>query len=113
MPLDAARADEPRPELFDQAAYEDEPEVLEGVPVLRAVSVRPIELLRTPGALSPAVVQTAALVGASVVAGAATVALAQRRRTRRIVRRRRRTFGPVLASRSFLVDVHMLGERGK
>ena len=105
--------DDPRPELFDQAACEDEHEVLDGVPVLRAVSVRPIELLRAPGALSPAIVQTAALVGASVVAGAATVALAQRRRTRRVARRRRRTFGPVLASRSFLVDVHMLGERGK
>jgi hypothetical protein len=102
---------DPRPELFDQAEYEDL-EVLDAVPVLRATA-RPIELLRAPGALSPAVVQTAALVGASVVAGAATVAMAQRRRTRRIARRRRRMFGPVLASRSFLVDVHVLGERGK
>ena len=110
---DAARAGDLRPELFDQAAHEEQPEVLDGVPVLRDVTVRPIELLRAPGALSPAVVQTAALVGASVVAGAATVALAQRRRTRRMARRRRRTFGPVLASRSFLVDVHVLGERGK
>jgi hypothetical protein len=58
-------------------------------------------------------VQTVALVGASVVAGAATVAMAQRRRTRRVARRRRRMIGQVLASRSFLVDVHVLGERGK
>ncbi|HUR87253.1 MAG TPA: hypothetical protein VMY78_18135 [Solirubrobacteraceae bacterium] len=101
---------DPRPELFDQAEYEDL-EVLDAVPVL--ATLRPIELLRAPGALSPAVVQTAALVGASVVAGAATLAMAQRRRTRRIARRRRRVFGPVLASRSFLVDVHVLGERGK
>ena len=102
----------PRPQLFDQSVYEDE--VLDGVPVLREASgARPIATVRTPGALSPAVVQTAALVGASVVAGAATVALAQRRRTRRIARRRRRMFGQVLASRSFLVDVHVLGERGK
>ena len=100
------------PVLFDQAEYDDL-EVLDAVPVLRGVTARPIELLRVPGALSPAIVQTAALVGASVVAGAATVALAQRRRTRRIARRRRRMFGPVLASRSFLVDVHVLGERGK
>lgn len=112
-PPAAARADDSRPELFDQAAYEDEHEVLDGVPVLRDVTVRPIELLRAPGALSPAVVQTAALVGASVVAGAATVAMAQRRRTRRVARRRTRMFGQVLASRSFLVDVHVLGERGK
>jgi hypothetical protein len=102
----------PRPQLFDQSVYEDE--VLDGVPVLReAPGARPVATVRTPGALSPAVVQTAALVGASVVAGAATVALAQRRRTRRIARRRRRMFGQVLASRSFLVDVHVLGERGK
>jgi hypothetical protein len=108
-----ARADDLRPQLFDQAAYAEEPEVLDGVPVLRDVAARPVELLRAPGALSPAVVQAAALVGASVVAGAATVAMAQRRRTRRIARRRRRMFGQVLASRSFLVDVHVLGERGK
>ena len=102
---------DPRPELFDQSVYEDE--VLDGVPVLSDGRARPLEALRAPGALSPAVVQTAALVGASVVAGAATVALAQRRRTRRLVRRRRRMMGQVLASRSFLVDVHVLGERGK
>ncbi len=112
-PQSAARADDPPPALFDQAAFEDEHEVLDAVPVLRDVTLRPIELLRAPVALSPAVVQTAALVGASVVAGAATVAMAQRRRTRRMARRRTRLFGPVLASRSFLVDVHVLGERGK
>jgi hypothetical protein len=107
-----APVSDPRPELFDQAAHEDI-EVLDAAPVLRDVTVRPIETLRAAGALHPAVVQTAALVGASVVAGAATVAMAQRRRTRRVARRRRRMFGPVLASRSFLVDVHVLGERGK
>jgi hypothetical protein len=113
---DGARDDDPRPELFDQSVecvHEDEHEVLDGVPVLRDVTARPIESLRAAGALSPAVVQTVALVGASVVAGAATVAMAQRRRTRRVARRRRRMIGQVLASRSFLVDVHVLGERGK
>lgn len=109
---DAAHVSDPRPELFDQAVCENG-EVLDVVPVLRDATARPIESLRAAGALSPAVVQTAALVGASVVAGAATVAMAQRRRTRRIARRRRRMFGQVLASRSFLVDVHVLGERGK
>lgn len=100
---------DPRPQLFDQSLYEDE--VLDGVPVLSDATVRPIESLRTPGALSPAIVQTVAIVGASVVAGAATVAMAQRRRTRRLSRRRRRMIGQVLVSRSFLVDVHVLGER--
>ncbi len=100
---------DPRPALFDQSVYEDE--VLDGVPVLRDATARPIESLRASGALSPAIVQTAAIVGASVVAGAATVAMAQRRRTRRVARRRRRMIGQVLASRSFLVDVHVLGDR--
>ncbi|MDQ3724170.1 MAG: hypothetical protein M3376_14160, partial [Actinomycetota bacterium] len=110
LPARGERAEEPRPELFDQSLYEDE--VLDGVPVLSDATARPIDAPRAPGgALSPALVQTAAIVGAGVVAGAATVAMAQRRRTRRVARRRRRMFGQVVASRSFLVDVHVLGER--
>jgi hypothetical protein len=45
------------------------------------------------------------------MAGAAAVAIVHRRKARRVARRRRRMIAPVLASRSFLVDVHMLGER--
>ena len=100
--------DAPRP--YDQSAAGDE--VLHGV-VLNGASARPVQAVRPAGALSPAVVQTAAIVGVSVAAGAATVAMMHRRRTRRVVRRRRRVLAPVLASRSFLVDVHVLGERGK
>ncbi|MDP8968873.1 MAG: hypothetical protein M3N04_09760 [Actinomycetota bacterium] len=96
------------PELFDQAAYADEPEVLDGVAVLED---RPLAPARAYAALSPVVVQTVAVVGASMVAGAATVAVVQRRRARRLARRRRRMLAPVLASRSFLIDVHVLGER--
>jgi hypothetical protein len=98
-------------EVYDQAAAA--PEVLDGVAVLDDARARPVDALRPPGALSPAVVQTVAVVSASMIAGAATVAIVQRRRTRRLARRRRRMFAPVLASRSFLVDVHVLGERGK
>ena len=102
------------PEVFDQAAYAaDDGEVLDGVAVLGAPEARVLEHPRAPGALSPAVMQTVAVVGASMVAGAATVAIVNRRRTRRLARRRRRSLAPVLASRSFLVDVHVLGERGK
>jgi hypothetical protein len=72
---------------------------------------RVLEPGRVAGALSPAVVQTAAMVGVSMVAGATAVALVHRRRVRRMARRRRRLLPPVLASRSFLVDVHVLGER--
>jgi len=102
--------DEP-PELYDQAAAV--PEVLDGVAVIADARARPIAPSRPAGALSPAVVQTVAVVGASMVAGAATVAIVHRRRARRLARRRRRMLAPVLASRSFLVDVHVLGERGK
>ena len=96
-------SDEPR-RIFDGA------EVLDGVPVL-SENGHHVEPLRPPGALTPAVVQTAAVVGASVMAGAAAVAIVHRRKARRLARRRRRMLGPVLASRSFLVDVHVLGDR--
>lgn len=104
---------DPPQELFDQAAYEAaEAEIVDGVAVLDG-RARSLDAVRAAGALSPAVVQTVVVVGASMVAGAATVAIVQRRRTRRLARRRRRMLAPVLASRSFLVDVHVLGERGK
>jgi multisubunit Na+/H+ antiporter MnhC subunit len=95
-------SDEPR-QVFDGA------EVLDGVPVLSENGH--VESPRPAGTLTPAVVQTAAVVGASVVAGAAAVAIVHRRKARRLARRRRRMLGPVLASRSFLVDVHVLGDR--
>lgn len=94
--------------VYDQNHHE--PEVLDGVPVL-AEEPRGVERQRAPGALTPATMQTVAVVGASVVAGAAAVTLVRRRRQRRLERRRRRVLAPVLASRSFLVDVHVLGER--
>jgi hypothetical protein len=89
----------------------DPPEVLDGVPVLAGPDARYVEPARSPGALGPAVVQTAAVVGVSAVAGAAAMALVRRRRVRKMARKRRRMLAPVLASRSFLVDVHVLGER--
>jgi len=89
---------------------EQEPiEVVDGVVVLDA----PREVDRQRPPLSPMLVQTAAAMGVSMVAGATAVALVHRRRTRRIARSRRKTLAPVVASRSFLIDVHVLGERGK
>lgn len=92
------------PEMLEQ------PEVLDGVPVL-AADVRGVEPLRPPGALTAGAVQTVAVVGASVIAGAAALAIVHRCKSRRLARRRRLMLAPVLASRSFLVDVHVLGER--
>jgi hypothetical protein len=92
-----------RREVFDGA------EVIDAMPIL-SENGRHVEPLRPAGMLTPAAVQTAAVVGASVVAGAAAVAIVHRRKARRLARRRR-MLGPVLASRSFLVDVHVLGDR--
>ena len=89
--------DELDEERVDGVAVLDEPRVVQP----RGVA----------GMLTPAVVQTAALVGVSMMAGATAVAVVRRRKLRRLARRRRRVLAPVLASRSFLVDVHMLGER--
>jgi hypothetical protein len=88
---------------------EQPPEVVDGIAVLDPPRV--LEPRRPP--LSPVLVQTAAAMGVSMVAGAAAVALVHRRRTRRLARRRRKVLAPVLASRSFLIDVHVLGERGR
>ncbi|MGI8729524.1 MAG: hypothetical protein ACR2LK_05965 [Solirubrobacteraceae bacterium] len=84
-------------EVVDAVAVLDEP---------RAIASR-----RSRGALAPMVAQTAAVAGASMVAGATAVALARRGRTRRLKRRRSQALPPVLASRSFLINVHVLGER--
>ncbi len=89
------------------------------LPVL--AEVRPIERPETGTELdrpmsSPAV-QAAAVAAGSFVAGAATVALVRRHAARKanpaLARRRRRKkrgtdVGEVLASRSFLVDIHLL-----
>src|SRR4051812_29286936 len=76
-----------------------------------------VPVLSEAGALEPrrpagqAVARQAAAVAAtSFAAGIATVALARAHKVRR-ARRRARTMAPIVASRSFLVDVHLLGPR--
>ncbi len=61
--------------------------------------------------LSPVAVQAVAVAATGVAAGAATIAVVRHRRVRRARRGRRRALGNVVASRSFLVDVHVLGDR--
>jgi hypothetical protein len=67
------------------------------------------------GAAASPAVQAAAVAATGLMAGAVTVAAMRRIRTRRrpAVRRARRSLRPaqVVASRSFLVDVHLL-DRG-
>jgi hypothetical protein len=82
---------------------EDEGEIVDGLPVV--AQPRSIEVARP---LVPAR-QAAALAATGFVAGAATVAVVQRRRSRVSRRKRRKAgLGEIVASNSFLVDVHLL-----
>lgn len=58
-------------------------------------------------ALPPAAVAAGVAV-TGVAAGMATVKVLERRATRRAARRRKKLLGKVVASRSFLLDVHVL-----
>jgi hypothetical protein len=97
----------------ESAGSADEPEVeiVDGLPVL--AEVRTVERV-APAAL-PAV-QVAAVAATGFVAGAATVALVKRRSARKMVRnsrtgpRRAADLLPIAASRSFLVDVHVIAK---
>ncbi len=95
------------------SATDPEVEIVDGLPVL--AEVRTVERA-TPAAL-PAV-QVVAVAATGFVAGAATVALVKRRAARKVVRngrggpRRAVDLLPIAASRSFLVDVHVIGKQG-
>jgi hypothetical protein len=84
---------------------EEEVEIVDGLPVV--AESRVVEPAARP--LVPAR-QAAALAATGFVAGAATVAVVQRRRSRVSRRRRRKAgaLGEIVASNSFLVDVHLL-----
>jgi shikimate kinase len=60
--------------------------------------------------LPPAAVAAGVAV-TGVAAGMATVAVVHRRAARKAAKRRRKALGRVVASRSFLLDVHVLGDR--
>lgn len=105
---DDARADE---EVVDA-----EP-VPEGSPFSEPGAGAPVATA-TGGAVIPVgstTVQAAAVAVTGFAAGAATVAVVRRRRARKASRRsrkdRRKALGEVRASRSFLVDIHLLGGR--
>jgi hypothetical protein len=86
------------------AEYE---ETVDGLPVL--AEVRTIE--RGSTASLPAV-QAAAAAATGFVAGAATIALVKRRAAKKVARRsvprRAADMLPIVASRTFLVDVHLV-----
>ena len=81
-------------------------EIVDGLPVPAAPAViEPVLPAPVPAR------QAAALAATGFVAGAATVAVVSRRRSR-VPRRKRRkskgTLGEIVSSNSFLVDVHLL-----
>jgi len=88
-------------------------ETVDGLPVL--AEVRAVE--RAP-ALLPAV-QAAAAAATGFLAGAATIALVRRRSARKLARaqrgaaRRGVEMLPIVSSRTFLVDVHLLAKPGE
>jgi hypothetical protein len=91
-----------------------EAEVVDGFPVL--AEVRTIE---RPAASSLPAVQVAAVAATGFVAGAATVALVRRRTAKKLARngrgagsRRAVDLLPIAATRSFLVDVHVIAKPG-
>ena len=94
------------PFVSDTPQEHDDAEVVDGLPVPAAPAVLEASL--------PAPVparQAAALAATGFVAGAATVAVVSRRRQRAPRRKRRKAkngLGEIVASNSFLVDVHLL-----
>lgn len=100
--------------LAGETEEETEEETVDGLPVL--AEVRPIE--RASPAVLPAV-QAAAAAATGFVAGAATIALVRRHSSRKLARTQRQPWRrpvdmlPVVGSRTFLVDVHLIAKPGE
>jgi hypothetical protein len=99
---------EPDPETPTDSEVVLDEETVDGVAVLS--EVRALE--RVPSAALPAV-QAAAVAATGFVAGAATLALLRRHATRKLARSQvRRGFEglPIAATRSFLIDIHLIAK---
>jgi hypothetical protein len=100
-------------EASEASGVDVDEEVVDGLPVI--AEVRTID---RPGAASLPAVQAAAAAATGFVCGAATIALIKRRSARKVVRngkggaRRAADLLPIVGSRSFLVDVHVIGKQG-
>lgn len=104
-------AEPPRQEQVEQVEQVEPVEVVDGVVVREPA---PIERI----ASAPVAVQAAAVAGAGIVAGASAILLAKgavRRRSRggsiRLGGRRKGQRLDVVATRTFLVDVHLVDRR--
>ncbi len=113
VPEDAVATEAVEDSRVDERAGPVEEETVEGLPVL--AEMRTIE--RAPPSVLPAV-QAAAVAATGFVAGAATVVLVKRHGARKLARQRsgpRRAVDmlPIVGSRTFLVDVHLLAKPGE
>ena len=91
---------------------ENEPEGIEEVDAVPVLADDARALQRPDAAAGVVVVKQAAAVAAtSFAAGVAAVRGARAGRARRRTRRKANQLAPVLATRSFLIDVHLLGSR--
>ena len=86
-----------------------EGEVVDGLPVVTDAG----EVLDEPstgGLLLAPGVQAAALAATGFVAGACTVAVVKRHRTKKAAKKRKKAgpLGEIVGSNSFLIDVHLL-----
>jgi hypothetical protein len=105
---------EPLDEDMDTAA--EDAEVVDALPVPEGAALGevPAPAPTSPRSMVPAgpvVRQAAAVAVTGFAAGAATVAVVRRHRAKKAVRARRnarKAIGEVRASRSFLVDIHLL-----
>ena len=97
---------------MDEAAQPEAFEEVDAVPVL-AEDAAPLVPRPSAGAGTVVVRQAAAVAATSFAAGVVTVAAVRAGRAVRARRRARRKAAqlPVLATRSFLIDVHLLGSR--
>ncbi len=86
-----------------------EGEVVDGLPVVTEAG----EVLNEPptgGALLAPGMQAAALAATGFVAGACTVAVVKRHRTKKAAKKRKKMgpLGEIVGSNSFLIDVHLI-----
>jgi hypothetical protein len=91
--------------VADEVEEVEEGEVVDGLPVVADSGV--IEERPT---YAVSAVQATALAATGFVAGAATIAVVSRHRTRKAAKKRKRIgpIGEIVSSNSFLIDVHLL-----
>ena len=95
--------------MVDEDGEVAEGEIVDGLPVIADEDEGVLEA-RQPfgGAVSVPTVQAAALAATGFVAGAATIAVVSRRRSRKAAKKRKGPLGEIVSSNSFLVDIHLL-----